>query len=329
MSNSPLVSYTQLSPNNSGQRTKAIDRITPHCVVGQCRIESLGNLFASPSIEASSNYGIDVEATVGMFVEENCRSWCSSSWDNDQRAVTIECASDAYAPYAFKDCVYQKLIELCTDICKRNGKNKLIWISDKNKALNYSLKEGEMLLTVHRWFASKSCPGDWMYERMGDLAEKVTERLNPQPEPQPEPDPKPVNRPTKEPWEYTITYRTHTAQYGWFDYVGDGETSGTQGLSLPIDAIQIEGGLNGGILPAYQLTIDINGETGICKMGEVCGAEDKGRDAYALKINCEKQLKYRVYRRKKGWTKYAKNNEWTEGAEDKLRIEAVQIKVVG
>ena len=34
-----------------------------------------------------------------------------------------------------------------------------------------------MILTVHRWFANKSCPGNWMYARMGDLAEKVTKAL--------------------------------------------------------------------------------------------------------------------------------------------------------
>ena len=109
-----------------------------------------------------------------MYVEEKNRSWCSSSAANDQRAVTIECASDNTEPYAFKDVVYQRLIELCTDICKRNGKTKLLWLGDKAKTLNYTPKSDEMVLTVHRWFANKSCPGNWMYARMGDLASKVT-----------------------------------------------------------------------------------------------------------------------------------------------------------
>ena len=110
--NSSLVSYTKLSPNNSGQRTHSIDRITPHCVVGQCSVETLGNIFAPTTKQASSNYGIGVDGRVGMYVEEKNRSWCSSSSENDQRAVTIECASDATAPYAIKDVVYNKLIEL-------------------------------------------------------------------------------------------------------------------------------------------------------------------------------------------------------------------------
>nr|DAE78811.1 MAG TPA: N-acetylmuramoyl-L-alanine amidase [Caudoviricetes sp.] len=175
--NSPMVSCTKLSPNHSGQRTHSIDRITPHCVVGQCSVETLGNVFLPKSRQASSNYGIGVDGRVGMYVEEKNRSWCSSSASNDQRAVTIECASDSKAPYAFKDVVYNKLIELCTDICKRNGKTRLLWLGDKDKTLGYTPAPDEMVLTVHRWFANKSCPGDWMYARMGDLAEKVTAAL--------------------------------------------------------------------------------------------------------------------------------------------------------
>lgn len=175
--NSSLVSYTKLSPNHSGQRTHSIDRITPHCVVGQCSVETLGNIFLPTSRQASCNYGIGVDGRVGMYVEEKNRSWCSSSSANDQRAITIECASDTTEPYAFKDVVYQKLITLCVDICKRNGKKKLLWLGDKDKTLSYEPKSDEMVLTVHRWFANKSCPGNWMYARMGDLANKVTAAL--------------------------------------------------------------------------------------------------------------------------------------------------------
>ncbi len=177
MSNSSMVSYTKLSPNHSGKRTHAIDRITPHCVVGQCSVETLGNIFYPSSRQASCNYGIGVDGRVGMYVEEKNRSWCSSSNANDQRAVTIECASDTYHPYAMNSKVYNTLIKLCTDICKRNGKKKLLWLGDKNKSLNYSPKSDEMVLTVHRWFANKSCPGDWLYSRLGDVARTVTVNL--------------------------------------------------------------------------------------------------------------------------------------------------------
>lgn len=176
--NSKLVSYTKLSPNHSGHRTHSIDRITPHCVVGQCSVETLGNIFAPTSRQASCNYGIGPDGRIGMYVKEKNRSWCSSSNANDQRAVTIECASDTKHPYTMNSTVYATLIKLCVDICKRNGKKKLIWLGNKNKTLNYSPKSDEMVLTVHRWFANKSCPGDWLYARLGDLATKVTAELS-------------------------------------------------------------------------------------------------------------------------------------------------------
>lgn len=175
--NSGLVEFTKPSPNNSGMRTHSIDRITPHCVVGQLSVETMGAMFAKSSYQAAPNYGIGSDGRVGMYVQESMRSWCSSSSANDQRAVTIECASDKTHPYAFKDIVYRKLIKLCTDICRRNGKTKLLWLADKEKTLSYKPASNEMILTVHRWFANKSCPGDWMYARMGDLAKQVTEAL--------------------------------------------------------------------------------------------------------------------------------------------------------
>lgn len=175
--NSSMVVYTKLSPNHSGQRTHSIDRITPHCVVGQCTAEGLGDWFAKSSTQASSNYGIDRDGKVGMYVEEKNRSWCSSSNANDQRAITIECASDTTEPYTMRDIVYQTLIKLCVDICKRYGKKKLLWLVDKDKTLAYQPAADEMIITIHRWFANKSCPGEWLYSGLGDLANKVTAEL--------------------------------------------------------------------------------------------------------------------------------------------------------
>lgn len=180
--NSGMVDYTRLSPNHSGQRTHAIDRISPHCVVGQCTAEGLGDWFAKSSTQASSNYGIDRNGRVGLYVEEKNRSWCTSSNANDQRAVTIECASDTKEPYTMNSEVYATLIKLCTDICRRNGKTKLLWFGDKDKTLAYTPAADEMVITVHRWFANKSCPGEWLYSRLGDLAAKVTTALGGTPE---------------------------------------------------------------------------------------------------------------------------------------------------
>lgn len=177
MGNSGLTCYTKLSPNHSGQRTHAIDRITPHCVVGQLSCETICDCFPAGR-NASCNYGIGKDGRISLCVEEKNRSWCSSSNTNDQRAVTIECASDKSEPYAMTTAVYASLVKLCVDICKRNGKKKLLWFGDKAKTLAYNPAADEMVITVHRWFANKSCPGDWLYSRLGDLAAQVTAQLS-------------------------------------------------------------------------------------------------------------------------------------------------------
>lgn len=175
--NSPLVDCMVLSPNHSGQRTHSIDRITPHCVCGQLSAESIGRCFPKGR-GASCNYGIGYDGRVSLIVEEKNRSWCSSDYNNDQRAITIEVASDRTSPYAFTNQAYNKLVDLCVDICRRNGKKKLLWFNDKRRSLVYKPATYEMVLTVHRWFANKACPGDWLYNRLGKLAEEVTRRLS-------------------------------------------------------------------------------------------------------------------------------------------------------
>ena len=172
--NSPLVSYTKLSPNHSGQRNHVIDTITIHCVVGQCTVQTLGEIFAPVARQASSNYGVGLDGKIGMYVEEKNRSWCTSSASNDHRAITIEVASDTTEPYAVKDVAYNATIQLVADICKRNGIKKLVWSTDKNTRMNHL---NGCNMTVHRDYANKSCPGTYLYDRMGDIAAKVNEIL--------------------------------------------------------------------------------------------------------------------------------------------------------
>lgn len=119
MANSPFVSYTRLSPNNYGKMTYAIDRITPHAIVDQLSVERICDSFKDGSRQANCNYCIGVDGRIGLCVDEENHSWCSSSRDNDQRAVTIECASDMTEPYTMNDKVYAALVNLCVDICRR------------------------------------------------------------------------------------------------------------------------------------------------------------------------------------------------------------------
>ena len=183
MSNSPLVDYTKISPNKTSPRNHTIDTITIHCVVGQVTVERLGEIFAPTSRNASSNYGIGYDGRVGLYVEEKDRSWCSSSPSNDHRAITIEVASDTTAPYAITDAAYKKLILLVADICKRNNIKELKWKGDKN--LIGQVEKQNM--TIHRWFAKKACPGDYLYNLHSQIANEVNQIINGSSNPQPSP----------------------------------------------------------------------------------------------------------------------------------------------
>lgn len=172
--NSPLVSYTKISPNRTKNRNHAIDTITIHCVVGQCSVETLGNVFAPESRQASSNYGVGVDGRIGMYCEEKDRSWCTSSGVNDHRAITIEVASDTKHPYAVNNKAYAAMLDLVTDICKRNGIKKLVWSTNKEDRVNH---RNGCNMTVHRDYANKSCPGDYLYNKHGEIAAEVNKRL--------------------------------------------------------------------------------------------------------------------------------------------------------
>lgn len=173
MSNSSLVNYTRISPNKNSPRNHVIDTITIHCYVGQVTVEDMASWLCNPAAKASCNYGIGSDGRVAMIVEEKDRSWCSSNSANDNRAITIECACDKTHPYAINDTVYSKLIELCTDICRRNNIKELKWRADKS-LIGHPEQQN---MTVHRWFANKACPGDYIYSRLGQIATAVNERL--------------------------------------------------------------------------------------------------------------------------------------------------------
>lgn len=176
MSNSPLVSYTKLSPNHSGKRKHIIDTISIHCVAANATIESLGSVFANPLRKASSNYGIGTDGRIGLYVDEANRSWCTSSSENDNRAITIEVSNNGGEPdWPVSNKAYESLIKLLVDICKRNNIKKLVWSTNKNDRINH--KNG-CNMTVHRDFSAKSCPGDYLYNRHGQIAEEVNKRLS-------------------------------------------------------------------------------------------------------------------------------------------------------
>ncbi len=174
MSNSSLVTYTNITKNKTSPRTHAIDTITIHCIVGQWTAKQGCDYFATTDRQCSANYVVGKDGSIGLSVDEKDRSWCSSNAANDHRAITIEVASDTTSPYAVTDKAYNALIELVADICKRNGIKKLVWSTTKSDRVNH--KNG-CNMTVHRDYANKSCPGDYLYNRHADIAAKVNAKL--------------------------------------------------------------------------------------------------------------------------------------------------------
>lgn len=175
MSNSPLVVYTRLSPNCTKPRNHVIDTITIHCMACNASIERCAEIFAPVKRQASSNYGIGSDGRIGLYCDEANRSWCTSNKANDHRAVTIEIANDGRGPdWHVSDKALASLIDLCTDICRRNNIKQLLWKNDKS-LIGHADKQN---MTVHRWFASKSCPGPYLLGKHSYIAAEVNKRLN-------------------------------------------------------------------------------------------------------------------------------------------------------
>ena len=180
--NSPLVTYTRISPNRTISRNHAIDTFSIHCYVGQVTAQRgcSGSRFINKDSKngASCNYVVGYDGSIGLCVEEKDRSWCTSNRANDMRAITFEVASDTKKPYKVTDAALNALIDLMVDICKRNGKTKVLWFGDKAKTLAYNPAPNEMVMTVHKWFAPKECPGDYLYEKHPYIAAEVNRRLS-------------------------------------------------------------------------------------------------------------------------------------------------------
>ena len=187
---SSIINCTVLSPNKTSPRWYEIDTITIHCVVGQTTAQALGEYFVNPQRRGSSNYGVGYDGSIGLYVPEADRAWTSGGTDasgneifvngisgslNDHRAITIEVSSDHFYPYAITEAAMEGLIKLLVDICTRYPKiHRLRWQADKSLVGNTDLQN----MTAHRWFAPTACPGDYLYDRFGEIAEEVNRRLD-------------------------------------------------------------------------------------------------------------------------------------------------------
>lgn len=175
MSNSSLATYKKISPNRTSPRNAEIDMVAIHCVVAQWSAKTTVDYLSNSSVEASCNYAVGYDGSIAIGVEEKDRSWCTSSGAIDNRAITIEVASDSFHPYAITEAAYKALIALLVDICQRNPKiGRLRWQGNKNLVGQVDKQN----MAVHRWFAAKACPGDYLYNLHGQIAADVNAQLD-------------------------------------------------------------------------------------------------------------------------------------------------------
>ena len=314
MTKSKLTNYTRLSPNGYFPRSANISKITVHHMAGNLTVEQCGAVFASPSRYASSNYGIGTDGRIGCYVEEQNAAWTSSSYWNDNRAITIEVAnSSTGGDWPVSDKAWKSLVKLCADICKRYGITP-----------NYD-GTTEASFTEHRMYAATSCPGPYLHTRMAKLVKEVKEEMdgakqNPG---------KPVNN-------VGMHYRVHAQSLGWLAPVRDGQVAGTVGYSKRLEAIKMTP--PSGVVLAVDVHIQGVGwktYTGVERdvYDPIMGTEGQAKRLEAIRIRCienstGKQLRYRAHVQNVGWQPWCNEGD-TAGTEGRsLRMEAIQIEFI-
>ena len=321
MSNSSLVDYTKISPNKTSPRNHKIDRITIHHMAGNLSVETCGNVFAPSSRQASANYGIDSDGRVGLYVEEKDRSWCSSNKANDHRAVTIEVADDVIGNgWHSSDKAMNKLVELCTDICKRNGIAKLNYTGDTNGNL-----------TMHKWFAATDCPGAFLEGKFSWIAEQVNKKLSDEGKKE---EVKMEQNPGERAYsENRINYRVHQQSVGWLPHVEDGQIAGVTGFSKRIEAIKIDCKMPGVKIKAkghiqgigWKDYGEITSDTVIGTTGQEKRLEAISLEAEGLPNGMNIYVRYHI--EKEGWSDWIKGGTVAGTVGLGKRLEAIQIKI--
>lgn len=168
MSNSSLVSIVNYSPNHSGRRNKPITKIAIHHTAGAISAATIGNIFKPTSRRASCNYGIGNDNKIVLCVDESNRSWCTSSSWCDNRAVTIEVSNSSNGGnWPVSDRILATLIDLVTDICKRNGIKNCTYTGGKDGVLQ-----------KHEWYSVTNCPGPYLGSKFSYIASEVNKRLH-------------------------------------------------------------------------------------------------------------------------------------------------------
>lgn len=313
MSNSSLVNYIRISPNRTSPRYGTIKNIVIHHMAGNLSVETCGNVFAPTSRQASSNYGIGSDGRIGMYVEERDRAWTTGN-QIDHSSVTIEVADDKIGGgWHSSDKAMSALVNLCADICKRNG----------IKSLNYTgNKSGNLLM--HKWYQATDCPGAYLESKFSWIASEVNKKLNGQTDP--DGDTKSGGAiQTRKNKTGDVSYQVHSRGYGWLESRCDGDMAGTTGQNRRIEALKIW--LKEGKINSVKVHLKGYGDKTYNNPTKdtVIGTTDQKKRMEAIKIESDVPLRYRVHNKTYGWSSWVSSGSWAGVREKSKQMEAIQI----
>lgn len=313
MSNSGLVNYIRISPNRTSPRNRTIKNIVIHHMAGNLTVETCGNVFAPRSRRASSNYGIGSDGRVGMYVEEKDRAWTTGN-QIDHSSVTIEVADDVIGNgWHSSDKAMNKLVELCTDICRRNGIAKLNYTGGKS---------GNLLM--HKWYQATDCPGAYLESKFPWIASEVNKKLSGNTDPDGEVKAGGTVQ-TKKDETGDVNYSVHTRGNGWMNQRCDGDMAGTTGQNRRIEAIKLW--MKNGTIKSVTVHVRSDGDKTYNNPTKdtVIGTTGKKKRIEAIKIESDIPLRYRVHQKTYGWSGWKNNGEFAGIKGKSKQLEAMEI----
>lgn len=312
MSNSSLVSYIRISPNRTSPRYHTIKNIIIHHMAGDLSVETCGNVFAPTSRQASSNYGIGSDGRIGMYVEEKDRAWTTGN-QIDHSSITIEVADDKIGGgWHSSDKAMASLVNLCVDICKRNGIKKLNYTGNKS---------GNLLM--HKWYQATDCPGAYLESKFSWIASEVNKKLNGQDDPDGNLTSGGTTQTLKDE-AGDVTYQVHTRKLGWMNWRHDGQMAGTTGQNRRIEAIRI----NSKDKMNVSVHIKSIGDKKYSNISKdtIIGTTNQKKRIESLMIESDTPFRYRVHQKTYGWSAWTSNGKWAGVKGKSKQLEAIEIR---
>lgn len=312
MSNSSLVSYIRISPNRTSPRYHTIKNIIIHHMAGDLSVETCGNVFAPTSRQASSNYGIGSDGRIGMYVEEKDRAWTTGN-QIDHSSITIEVADDKIGGgWHSSDKAMASLVNLCVDICKRNGIKKLNYTGNKS---------GNLLM--HKWYQATDCPGAYLESKFSWIASEVNKKLNGQDDPDGDLASGGTTQTLKDE-AGDVTYQVHTRKLGWMNWRHDGQMAGTTGQNRRIEAIRI----NSKDKMNVSVHIKSIGDKKYSNISKdtIIGTTNQKKRIESLMIESDTPFRYRVHQKTYGWSAWTSNGKWAGVKGKSKQLEAIEIR---